>query len=93
MKECKIICDRCHVEEKVGSYPSTPTNKGWKDVEIRLDQYNSNTFSLCPKCLNELGLIDKNTGRTENITQPSTQQKVFDLLLEIANLAIDERGL
>lgn len=93
MKECSIICDRCHTKESVGNYPSTPTNKGWKDVEIKLDQYNFKTFTLCPKCLDELGLIDKNTGRPEKISEPSIQEKIFDLLFEIANQAIDERGL
>lgn len=91
MKACKVICDRCYKEEDTGKYPSTPDKKGWKDIEIKLSQYNAKEFTLCPECLIELGLMDKNTGAVETISEPSIQEKVFDMLCEIANLAIDER--
>jgi hypothetical protein len=93
MTECKVICDRCRAEENVGFYPSIPTRKGWKDVKVQLDQYNHKTFALCPKCLSELKLVNEQSGQMEKISDPSIQQKVFDLLLEIANIAIEERGV
>ena len=87
MKECRVICDRCHAEILTGSWPSTPSKDGWRDVEIKLEQYNIKTFTLCPKCLKELGMVNEG-GAMKKISEPTIQEKVFNMLCEIAQMAV-----
>ena len=91
MRSCKFICEQCKKEVNTGSYPNLPS--GWKSVKIELGQYDYKNFDLCPECLLDLGLVSKDTGKIGSIEEPTIKDKIFDLIYEIANQAIDDRGL
>ena len=82
------ICDWCKKEEESkGSYSEI---KGWKSIKLEFGQYNSRTFDLCPDCLSKLGIIDE-AGKQNKITEPTTYEKLFEIISDIVNDAIDSR--
>ena len=91
MRECKVICDKCHLEVITGDYPYTPAKDGWKDIKIELSQYNHKVFVLCPKCLKEMGFLDEKENM-KKISDRSVQEKVFDLFCEITQMVVEENG-
>lgn len=82
------VCDYCKKEEQTENNGWKPN--GWQSVELRLGQYNSKTFDLCYECSKKLGLV-KEDKKPKDISEPTTYEKLFDIISEIVNEAIDNR--
>ena len=81
-----VSCDRC--KKQVESISEWKAKKKFKEITITLSQYNSKNFLLCDECMKKYGLMEDK--EVKKIDEQSVQDKLYDLIYEIACDAIAE---
>ena len=59
------ICDRCKKEETQNHRWFTMGDNKWKEIELKVSDYNKTEYLFCFDCQKELGLIDIKTARVQ----------------------------
>jgi hypothetical protein len=78
-------CDLCKNKTEENRYKA-----GYQNVELKAGQYNYESFDLCPVCLKRLGLLRENNKEIKNVNEPSVSDKLFDLISEIVQEAMNQ---
>jgi hypothetical protein len=65
VRKTTLICDRCKYEE-TGENEYTIKNSGWNDISIHQCSRSLKSYLLCPKCSEQLGLIEATAKPTMN---------------------------
>lgn len=83
------VCDWCKKETAPRECYSNE-DKDWRRIKVEFGQYNKRNFDLCPDCLAKLG-ITENNGKPKSISEPTTYEKLFEIISDIVNDAIDNK--
>jgi hypothetical protein len=85
MNSCKKICDGCGKEVNTGTWFNTPEK--WRRIEVKLGQYTSKDFDLCPECLEKFGFEVDRYGDIKSNNEEPIEKKLCNMFIEIAQMA------
>lgn len=86
MNSCKKICDSCGKEADTGAWINTP--KAWSRITVKLGQYSSKEFDLCPECLVKFGFVNDRYADITSADDEPIEKKLFNMFCEIAQMAV-----
>lgn len=90
MVKVTLVCDRCAKEATGTSEYGVKEDNNYHTVKISLGNYNKKSYCLCSECMNKYGLLKENKKTAQSQEEPSIQDKLFELIYDIATEAAQD---